>query len=367
MIEKDSVNKKEYKYDLFISHASEDKDDFVRLLVNNLKQAGAKVWYDEDAMNVGDSLRRSINEGLKTSRSAIVVLSRNYFLKKWTNFELNGLFSFNEPDMRKILPIWHNVSADEIREYDSMVADTVAIQSNLEMVTIVERIMRSLNTQVNGEEASLVISSQKQFQDKPENELLKAYIQNNNIHGVFKNRSERQLTFEDSDSNPLLVKAKSTIVYLRSEKKRSSRSKREYSKFKLMAMDINSLEERILTDQKPSYDGNDRSFELLSPRSLTISLDQSKVLFLIEKYVTGSQLVQVDIVSGRYQELFSAERFEFIKSGEFKSLLLVGVSEARDRGRMLYYKVCDWEGNVIKEFKDYEEFMTFRSSALSYD
>ena len=33
--------------DLFISHASEDKDELVHPLAEGLKRAGVDVWYDE--------------------------------------------------------------------------------------------------------------------------------------------------------------------------------------------------------------------------------------------------------------------------------------------------------------------------------
>ena len=50
-------------YDVFISHASEDKDTVVRPLANALLQRGLKVWYDEFELKIGDSLRRKIDKG----------------------------------------------------------------------------------------------------------------------------------------------------------------------------------------------------------------------------------------------------------------------------------------------------------------
>lgn len=52
------------EYDVFISHASEDKDEVVRPLANALREKGIKVWYDEFEMKIGDSLRRKIDKGL---------------------------------------------------------------------------------------------------------------------------------------------------------------------------------------------------------------------------------------------------------------------------------------------------------------
>lgn len=47
-------------FDVFISHASEDKNDFVRELAENLRLRRIEVWYDEHSLKIGDSLRQSI-------------------------------------------------------------------------------------------------------------------------------------------------------------------------------------------------------------------------------------------------------------------------------------------------------------------
>jgi hypothetical protein len=61
------------KVRLFLSHSSEDKDDFVRPLRDKLLEAGFDVWYDEDSLIVGQSLLRQISEGLKSANYGIVV------------------------------------------------------------------------------------------------------------------------------------------------------------------------------------------------------------------------------------------------------------------------------------------------------
>lgn len=78
-------------YDVFISHASEDKDAFVRSLADALRGENIEVWYDEFSLNVGDSLTQAISRGLAQSRYGIVVLSPSFFSKDWTEWELNGL------------------------------------------------------------------------------------------------------------------------------------------------------------------------------------------------------------------------------------------------------------------------------------
>lgn len=80
------------EWDVFVSHASEDKD-FVRKLVTALESAGLLVWFDEMMLQAGDSLRRSIDRGLSKSEYGVVVLSNNFFAKEWPKKELDGLIA----------------------------------------------------------------------------------------------------------------------------------------------------------------------------------------------------------------------------------------------------------------------------------
>jgi hypothetical protein len=56
------------EYDVFISHASEDKDSIVRPLAEALIAENLQVWYDEFTLRIGDSLRRKIDSGLAKDR-----------------------------------------------------------------------------------------------------------------------------------------------------------------------------------------------------------------------------------------------------------------------------------------------------------
>jgi hypothetical protein len=120
----------EIGYDAFISHASEDKQEFVRPLAEKLTELGLIIWYDEFELKVGDSLRRSIDRGLANSKYGIVVLSRNFFSKNWPQHELDGLTA-REIDGRKvILPIWHGISKKDVLKYSPSLADKIAIDSS---------------------------------------------------------------------------------------------------------------------------------------------------------------------------------------------------------------------------------------------
>lgn len=114
------------KYDVFISHASEDKDDVVRPLAIALQSVGLSVWYDEFELKIGDSLRRKIDKGLANSRFGIVVLSKDFIRKGWTNYELDGIITKSVSGEQIVLPIWHNITKQEVLDYSPSLADKVA-------------------------------------------------------------------------------------------------------------------------------------------------------------------------------------------------------------------------------------------------
>jgi hypothetical protein len=111
------------RYDAFICHASKDKDSVARPLFEGLSARGYGIWYDEISVRTGDSLRESIAHGLSSSKFGVVVLSPNFFAAGWSQFELNALVARHTAGERCILPVWHNVTAEEIRAKDVLLAD----------------------------------------------------------------------------------------------------------------------------------------------------------------------------------------------------------------------------------------------------
>lgn len=113
-------------YDVFISHASEDKDEFVRPLANALISEGLNVWYDEMTLRIGDSLRQKIDKGLANSRVGLVVLSPSFIDKGWTNYELDGIVTKAVSGEQVLLPIWHNITKQQVVDFSPSLADKVA-------------------------------------------------------------------------------------------------------------------------------------------------------------------------------------------------------------------------------------------------
>lgn len=120
--------------DLFISHASEDKENFVRPLANALIAEGVDVWFDEFELQIGDSLRQKIDEGLRRSRYGLVVFSPTFFEKHWTQYEMDGLVARQMSGERVILPIWHQITRDEMMEHAPSLVDIVSLDSSKQSI-----------------------------------------------------------------------------------------------------------------------------------------------------------------------------------------------------------------------------------------
>ena len=132
-------------WDVFISHASEDKAEIVRPLADALKARSLRVWYDEFELKVGDHLRRSIDRGLAHSRYGIVVLSPAFFSKHWPQTELDGLAAKEVGGAKVILPIWHNIDFEGVRGFSPTLADRIAVRSRDGMGKIVDALLAAMS------------------------------------------------------------------------------------------------------------------------------------------------------------------------------------------------------------------------------
>jgi RNA-directed DNA polymerase len=105
------------EFDVFLSHASEDKDQ-MRKLKSGLESKGITVFFDEDSISWGDSIVEKVNHGLLRSNFFMPYLSQVFSDKGWTNKELNSAISMNISEKGRILPI---------KAYDFDLGDTYPI------------------------------------------------------------------------------------------------------------------------------------------------------------------------------------------------------------------------------------------------
>lgn len=136
----------EKKFDIFISHASEDKDSLVRPLATILERMSVRVWYDEFSLQLGDSLTASIDKGLQESRYGLLVLSKSFLGKKWPDYEYRSLMTREIDGERVILPLWYGVTKEEVKEYSLYLADIKAVSITRDnykaVITLILKVVR---------------------------------------------------------------------------------------------------------------------------------------------------------------------------------------------------------------------------------
>lgn len=134
-----------FLHDVFISHASEDKERLVRPLAHALREAHLDVWYDEFSLKVGDSLRREIDRGLATSQFGIIVLSPAFLAKRWTNYELDGLAQLHAGrSPSRLLPVWHEVDVEDVTRFSPSLANLVAVHTRDGLQAVTTAVLRRL-------------------------------------------------------------------------------------------------------------------------------------------------------------------------------------------------------------------------------
>jgi hypothetical protein len=130
----------------FVSHDSRDKEPFVRELATKLQRMTFSVWYDEYSLKPGDSLRRSIEKGLKECKKVVLVLSPNFFSNNgWTKAEFDSVFTreiLEEKDV--IIPVWHNITKQQVYDYSPRLLDKVGIPSSLGVEEVALKIVQAL-------------------------------------------------------------------------------------------------------------------------------------------------------------------------------------------------------------------------------
>jgi hypothetical protein len=104
------------------------------------------VWFDEFSLQVGDRLRESIERGLREARRCVLVITPNFIANRgWTREEFSAIFSRELVDKTDvILPVWHDVTRDQVFEFSPVLADRVAVNWNLGLNEAVRRLKRAI-------------------------------------------------------------------------------------------------------------------------------------------------------------------------------------------------------------------------------
>jgi len=129
---KESVNQKEIiEYDVFLSHSSLDKEEYVAELSDKLEEKGLSVFEDVKVFKIGQSQTDMMNFGILNSRFVVVFLSVNFIESGWSEYEFKSFLN-REINEKKIiiLPIWHNVTVEEVKNYNPYLVDKYALNTS---------------------------------------------------------------------------------------------------------------------------------------------------------------------------------------------------------------------------------------------
>jgi hypothetical protein len=134
-----------WEWDVFLSHAGEDKEAVARPLRELLERQGLRVWLDEVNLKLGDSLFTEIQNALSRSRFGVVIVSPASIRKQWPQRELAALFEREIQGAKVILPVWHQLSAADVTRAAPLIADKLAARTDQGLPEVVRQIIDALH------------------------------------------------------------------------------------------------------------------------------------------------------------------------------------------------------------------------------
>lgn len=135
-----------YKFHVFLSHASEDKVNVVFPLADKLFTRGIRPWVDHQQIKGGDSLRQKIDEGLAQSAHGVIILTRAFFAKKWTNLEMDAFFASMTAANKRIIPVLDGIDVAYVAEHSLLLTGLRAISTHAGLDAVVSEIIDSLKS-----------------------------------------------------------------------------------------------------------------------------------------------------------------------------------------------------------------------------
>jgi hypothetical protein len=111
----------EGRYDFFVSHSTDDKASVVLPLVTALSERGQNVWYDDQEIKPGDDLAQRINIGINSSLFGIVVISKTFFGRRWTEVEIQSLMT------KRVFLVLSGLNAESLASLRPELADRYAV------------------------------------------------------------------------------------------------------------------------------------------------------------------------------------------------------------------------------------------------
>jgi len=131
-------------WNVFISYAHEDRDEIAYPLATRLRELGLEIWFDEFELKLGHSITQGIDHGISGSKAGVLIISKSFFAKKFTKYELRGIVQRHIMEEIKILPIWVDVNAEEVRSFSPSLADLLAANWETGIDSVISKILDTL-------------------------------------------------------------------------------------------------------------------------------------------------------------------------------------------------------------------------------
>jgi hypothetical protein len=128
----------EGRWDFFVSHATADKKSVALPLVTALRQRGQRVWYDDLEIKPADDLTTVINRGIDSSLFGVVVVSKSFFGRRWTEAEIEILMR------RRIFLVLHGMTAEDLATIRPALADRYAVPFLLGVDRVADRLIEAI-------------------------------------------------------------------------------------------------------------------------------------------------------------------------------------------------------------------------------
>jgi hypothetical protein len=133
-----------YPYDLFISHAVEDKIPLVNELAARLEAQGIKVWYTGQELSIGDEVCNTLVAGMRQSRCGVIIFSRSYISKMTSSAEFSTLLQYKRNGKKVIIPVIFEVTSDELAAKHILPDSADAIYTTAARDDVVSQIVQQI-------------------------------------------------------------------------------------------------------------------------------------------------------------------------------------------------------------------------------
>ncbi len=352
---------------VFLSYSwdSDSHKAWVLKLAEMLGAKGIDVLLDRYELSIGRNITHFIEKAIKIADRIIIVFTPQYKVKAdarkgGVGFEYSIINTNLYKDIvnnEKVIPLLRCGNPDDsipdfLQQYIH-----VDFSDDRNFENCFQDLIREIHKEPKLKKVAL--GAKPIFEETRELKVIEIFVKESNIYVKFSDKSEKQLTFSNSDSQPVIFSTETSVLFVR-----DCFGSYDYPFVKkIVKVDYTNLLENMITDIKPYVDGLVGTEYITEVSNPTLSIDEQYVYFITEGYATSGNLVRVNLKNGVWEIISDAMNFELIKTGLYKNLIAVGKSEIKHNGRDIYYYLINEQNQTLKEFISEENYFEFKKIA----